>query len=113
MFYKLLIYIFVMLLINKKNIMLKEVENVRLELDNFRNKVIGLFKQGNSFELVIAKNENDTIDSARLTQFGIIQSSFNVPLKYGKLEMFPNNKNMNQLLDNPFEWIEFINKFDK
>lgn len=83
------------------------------ELNALKDYVIGVFKNRNSnvFELVTEVND-DTINVIRITQFGIIQKEFNLPVHYGVLHLFPDNKNMNEMLNNPFEWAEFIEKFN-
>ena len=93
---------------------MKSITNAQQELDTLKNDVIGLFKMRNSnvFELVVNHQEtNQTIDVIRVTQFAVIQLEFNLPIHYGQLIMFPNNKNMNQMLDNPFEFDAFIKSF--
>ena len=84
------------------------------ELNALKNDVIGLFKTRNSnvFELVVNYQEtNQTVDVMRVTQFAVIQLEFNLPNHYGTLKLFPNNKTMNDMLDNPFEWDAFIKSF--
>ena len=90
-------------------------QQAQRELNTLKNDVIGLFKMRNSnvFELVINCQEtNQTIDVIRITQFGVIQKEFNLPTHFGRLHLFPNNKNMNQMLDNPFDWNDFISSFN-
>ena len=89
-------------------------QQAQRELNTLKNDVIGLFKMRNSnvFELVINCQEtNQTIDVIRITQFGVIQKEHNLPTHFGRLHLFPNNKNMNQMLDNPFEFNAFIKSF--
>ena len=88
-------------------------QQAQMQLDELKYGIIGLFKQrgSNVFELVTDVNDNDTIDVIRITQFGAIQQEFNLPTHFGRLHLFPNNKNMNQMLDNPFDWNDFINSF--
>lgn len=88
-------------------------QQAQIQLDELKFGVIGLFKSRNSdlFELVTDVNDNDTIDVIRVTQFGVIQSEFNLPIHYGVFKLFPDNKNMNQILNNPFEWNDFIKSF--
>lgn len=83
------------------------------QLDNLKYGVIGLFKSRNSnvFELVTDVNDNDTIDVIRVTQFGVIQKEHNLPIHYGNLKLFPDNMNMVEMLDKPFDWNDFINSF--
>jgi hypothetical protein len=61
--------------------------------------------------LVVDVNNNVTIDTITFSQFGNIQEKFNLPIDYGVLKLFPDNKNMNDMLDNPFEWNAFIKSF--
>jgi hypothetical protein len=94
---------------------MKSIRNAQNELNNLKNDVIGLFKMKNSnvFELVVNCQEtNQTIDVIRITQFAVIQIEYNLPTHFGRLHLFPKNKNMNQMLDDPFEWQAFINQFN-
>lgn len=83
------------------------------QLDDLKHGVIGLFKSRNSnvFELVTDVNDNDTIDVIRVTQFGVIQKECNLPIHYGTLKLFPYDMNMFEMLDNPFDWNDFISSF--
>ena len=88
-------------------------QQTQMQLDELKHGIIGLFKMksSNQFEMVIEVNDNDTIDTIRFTQFGIVQEEFNLPIHYGTYKIFPDNKNMNEMLDNPFEWNEFVESF--
>ena len=93
---------------------MKSIANAQQELNTLKNDVIGLFKMRNSnvFELVVNHQEtNQTIDVIRVTQFGIIQQEYNLPIHYGTLKLFPDNKNMVEMLYNPFDWNDFISSF--
>ena len=92
---------------------MKKYTTVQKELDKLKNDVIGLFKMRNSnvFELIINVKEFATLDVIRITQFGAIQQEFNLPIHYGTLKLFPDNMNMFEMLDNPFDWNDFINSF--
>ena len=88
-------------------------QQAQMQLDELKYGIIGLFKSrgSNNFELVTDVNENDTIDVIRITQFGTIQEEFGLATHYGTLKLFPDNKNMNEMLVNPFEWSDFIKSF--
>lgn len=93
---------------------MKSIQKAQQELNTLKNDVIGLFKMRNSnvFELVVNYQEiNDTIDVIRVTQFAVVQLEFNLPVHFGTLHLFPDNKNMNEMLDNPFEWDKFMKQF--
>lgn len=93
---------------------MKSIKTAQQELNVLKNDVIGLFKSRNStiFELVVNHQEtNQTIDVIRVTQFAVVQLEYNLPIHFGQLIMFPQGKNMNQMLDNPFEWDAFIKSF--
>lgn len=93
---------------------MKSIENARQELNAIKNDVIGLFKmkKSNVFELVVNHQQtNQTIDVIRVTQFAVIQLEFNLPIHYGQLKLFPDNKSMNDMLSTPFEWNDFIESF--
>ena len=93
---------------------MKSIANAQQELNTLKNDVIGLFKMRNSnvFELVTDVNDNDTIDVIRITQFGIVQEEYNLPIHYGTLKMFEEGKNFNDMLSNPFEFDAFIKSFN-
>ena len=89
-------------------------QQAQMQLDELKHGIIGLFKSRNSnvFELVTDVNDNDTINVIRVTQFGVIQESlYNFDYVRGNFKLFPDNKNMNQMLDNPFEFDAFIKSF--
>lgn len=88
-------------------------QQAQMQLDELKYGIIGLFKQrgSNVFELVADVNDNESIDVIRITQFGTIQGEFGLATHYGTLKLFPDNKNMVEMLGNPFEWSNFINSF--
>lgn len=93
---------------------MKSIKTAQNELNSIKNDVIGLFKMRNSnvFELVVNHQKvNETVDVIRITQFGVIQLEYDLPIHFGNLKLFPDNKNMNEMLDNPFEWDTFIKSF--
>ncbi len=95
--------------------MITNIGKVQNELNTLKDSVIGIFKhrQLGVFELVFSINKQfETIETCFISQFGAIQRGFSVPYQQGTLHLFPDNKNMNQMLDNPFEWAEFINQFN-
>ncbi len=89
-------------------------QQAQIQLDELKHGVIGLFKHrdSNIFDLVIDVNRDNSIDTIRITQFGAIQQEYNIPTQYGEMRLFPDNKNMHQMLDNPFGWVEFITEFN-
>lgn len=87
-------------------------QEAQREIDLLTDNVIGLFKVGNKFELIVnVQYANETVDTLNITQFGAIQINYNVPICLGQGIMFPNDKNMNQMFDNPFEFDAFIKSF--
>ena len=88
-------------------------QQAQMQLDELKYGIIGLFKSrgSNNFELVTDVNDNDTIDVIRVTQFGIIQQEYNLPIHYGTLKLFPDNNSMSDMLESPFDWNDFINSF--
>ena len=94
--------------------MKQHITVARIELNALKKHVIGIFKirQLNDFELVLKYNEdNNTLDTLDITQFGIINESFGVPLIFGTYKEFPNQVTMEEMLLNPFEWDKFIKSF--
>ena len=93
---------------------MNSIRKAQQELNNIKNDVIGLFKMRNSnvFELVVNHQAvNETIDVIRVTQFGVIQLEYNLPIHFGNFKLFPYDKSMNEMLVNPFEWSDFIKSF--
>lgn len=91
--------------------MRKRLEIAKQGLNDLKNDVIGIFKVGNKYELIIKCNE-DTVDTICITNFGIIQECYNIPKHYGTVILFEDGKKMDEILRNPFEWVEYIEKFD-
>lgn len=83
----------------------------QIELNIIKSSVIGILYHNNTIYLVVHYNEkNKTVDAINITQFGAIQKNYAMPIM-GKFELFPNNQNMNQMLDHIFEWTKFIAQF--
>ena len=83
------------------------------ELNDLKNHVIGIFKSDNKIHLVMNYQEpNQTVDLLTVTVFGVLQKEFNVPIYFGRLFLFPENKNMNEMLDDVFGWAEFRKQFN-
>lgn len=92
---------------------MKSITNAQKELNALKNDVIGLFKVRGKFELIVnVQYVNETVDTLNITEFGAIQINYSVPISLGQGIMFPNNKNFNQMLDNPFEFDAFIKSFN-
>lgn len=80
-------------------------------LHALKNDVIGLFKVGDDFELIVQVFES-TFRTVRITQFGAIQEAlYNFEYQGGLFKLFPDGINMNTMLDNPFEFDAFIKSF--
>lgn len=93
---------------------MKSISNARQGLNDLKNDVIGIYKHSTLgvFELVISVDkQRETIETCFISQFGAIQRGFSIPYQQGQLKFFPDNKNMNQMLDNPFEFDEFEEKY--
>ena len=88
-------------------------QQAQMQLNELKYGIIGLFKNrgSNIFELVTDINDNDTIDVIRITQFGVIQKEHNLPIHFGTLKLFPDDTNMFEMLDFPYDWNDFINSF--
>ena len=88
-------------------------QQAQMQLDELKHGIIGLFKSRNSnvFKLVTDVNDNDTIDVISITQFGIIQKEVGLAIHYGTLKLFPDNMNMFEMLECPFDWNDFISSF--
>jgi len=93
---------------------MKSITNAQQELNTLKNDIIGIYKHRTSgvFELVLSINkQTETIETCFISQFGAIRRGFGIPYRLGILKIFPDNKNMNQMLNNPFEWDKFIKQF--
>jgi len=90
---------------------MKSIRNAQQELNTLKNDVIGVVQIRGGFHL-ITKMDNSTFDSIFITQFGAIQRDFAVSKQmFSNLRLFPDNKNMNDMLSNPFEWDAFMKQF--
>lgn len=92
---------------------MNSIRKAQQELNNIKNDVIGLYKISDCFELVVDfDKDTNTIDTINITEFGSLHQNYNVPFKkIGQFFLFPNGKNMNEMLVNPFEWSDFIKSF--
>jgi len=93
---------------------MKSITNAQQELNALKNDVIGIYKHRTLgvFELVLKINRDaETIETIFISQFGAIQRGFGIQYQQGILRMFEEGKNFNDMLDNPFEWNDFINSF--
>ena len=94
---------------------MESIENARQNLYILKNDVIGIYKHRTLgvYELVISINKNaETINTVFISQLGAIQQSFGIQYQQGILQLFPENKNMNQMLYNPFEFDTFMKSFN-
>lgn len=90
---------------------MKSIQSAQIELNNLKNDVIGIVQIHGGFHL-ITKMDNTTFDSIFITQFGAIQRDFAVSKQmFSDFKLFPDNKNMNDMLSNPFEWDAFMKQF--
>lgn len=91
---------------------MKSIQTAQAELNNLKNDVIGIYKdaQTQRFELILEERE-DSLTTINITQFGAIQTNYGFQKMYGEVKMFPDNKNMNDMLNNPFEWDAFMKQF--
>ena len=95
--------------------MRQSVQKAIISLMEVKQDVIGLYKHPTLgvFELVTKLNvANETIDSVFISNFGSINQQYGMPIGNGKIHMFPEGKNMNEMLNLPFEWRKFLTKFD-
>lgn len=81
------------------------------KLNTLKIEVVGIFKNNGVFELVLSYDE-EFINSIIITQFGAIQQQFNIPRRFGILKLFPDDKNMKEMLDFPFAWDAFMKQFN-
>lgn len=95
----------------------KNVETARQGLGALKKDIIGVFKTkgangSNDYEMVVAEHDNGTIDTIHITPFGVINESFFMPKYFGEYHRFPEDKNMEEILTDPFEWAKFIKNFN-
>lgn len=91
--------------------MIYSAQHLRNSLEAFKRDVIGLVKNQDRFDLIVYKHSDELIDTFTITQFGALQENFQFPTKYGEVKYFPNGKNMDEMLENPFEFDAFIKSF--
>jgi hypothetical protein len=93
---------------------MKSIKTARQELNTLRNDVIGIFqnRHGGVFEMIVNNQDvNSSIDTIYISSFGVICVNYNTPKSLGTVKLFPNNKNMNEMLNDPFEWDAFMKQF--
>ena len=89
------------------------LDNVHKELRTLKKFVIGVYFHANTVYLIISHDERTkTLDTINITPFGAIQRDYNMPIR-GHYELFPDGKNMNDMLDNPQDWASFISIFSE
>lgn len=83
------------------------------ELYKVKEQVVGIFKNKDDgvFELILKENDN-TIDTVCISSLGGVSLMCGLPKHYGKVILFPQGKNMNDMLLNPHIFQEFINQFN-
>lgn len=92
---------------------MKTIHNAQKELDSLKKEVIGIYKHSTLglFELVLKYDEdNKTMNTVFISQFGAIQKGFNIPLK-GQLCLFDREVSMYDLLAYPHAWDTFLKQF--
>ena len=80
------------------------------QLDILQSKTIGLFKQYNSFELVI-NNQNSLLTTITLGELGGLNTSY-TPSNEGQFKLFPNNLTLLEFKSDPFALYEFCKSFN-
>lgn len=86
-------------------------KTLQKELTILQTKVIGLYKEDNITYMVMNHQKpNNTIDTLRITYVCTIQKEFDRPIR-GQLELFPDNKNMKEMLDDVYGWMIFVTRF--
>jgi hypothetical protein len=90
---------------------INDMENLKKELERIQSKTLGLFRNQYSkeWEIVIEADEHTfkTITISGLMGFSENNYPVNGDYYYTK---FPDNKTLTEMLENPFEFNEFINK---
>lgn len=85
-------------------------------LNDFKSKVIGLYKpiNDNDYCLITEYNKDgdeEVITYATLTPLFALHITYGFPVR-GKVAMFPDGKNMTDMLNDPFEFNDFLKKLD-
>jgi hypothetical protein len=91
--------------------MRNDIQIAKQGLNDLKKHVIGIFQINGSFELIINCKE-ETIDTLNITPFGIIQECCGIPKSFGKVVLFGNYLTMEDVLNDPFEWMEYIEQFN-
>ena len=85
--------------------------NAQIELDILRSRVIGVYKIADMLFLVVEYDEkSQSMNTIRITELGAIQQDFGMSMR-GQIGLFPDNKSMTDMLNEPFLWAKFIGKF--
>lgn len=92
---------------------MKSVKVAQNALNDVRDGVIGVLKMKGKFELIVGINNKDlTVDTLRLSEFGAIHETYGLPQSYGEVRLFPDNKTMNDMLNQVFAWSDFMEQFN-
>lgn len=91
-----------------------KVSTINNATNDLKDHVIGIMKVRDRFLLVCEYSEaNQTVNVVRFTDFGVAIPEYSLPVAYAQsMFLFPDNKTMNQMLSEPFEWSEFISQFN-
>lgn len=86
------------------------ISNAKKSLEDIKSLVIGVMfmKYMDSYQLITKVNDGNTLDTIEITKFGGIRESFGVPERFGTYALFPDGKNMVDMLSKPLLWSTFI-----
>jgi hypothetical protein len=94
---------------------MKSIQDAQQGLYNLKEDIIGIFRHSGSTtcDLVFSVNEESkTINSISISPYGMISQWYGQPISNGKLFLFPDGKNMNDMwAGSPFEVAKFLEQF--
>lgn len=91
------------------------MDSVKATQEQFKilkDDIIGIFRNQGQFEMVLKVRNEETLDTISISHYGAISQNYGVPKKFGKLILFPDDMNMNQMLEHPFVWDAFMKQFN-
>ncbi len=87
-----------------------DIQIAKIALTNFKNSVIGLAKIRQHFHLVTEVTESN-FDCVYITEMGAMQCDYGISRNLGELKIFPEGKNMNEMMDDITEFSDFMKSF--
>ena len=92
-----------------------QIQSANSALTDLKNSVIGIYQHPTikTFELITHINSTNTnIDSFFVSNLGVVNQQYGMPIGEGKYHLFPIGLNMNDMLKDPFGFQSFMKRFE-